>query len=139
DLIDDPRSRDNAARVANREFVVGELEAVFARMTSAELTELLDGYDIPSSPVNDMAAVLADDHVIARGMVRTYHHPTLGEVRYQPSPMKLSGWQQPDRHAPMLGEDTESVLSERLGLGGDAIAALAAEGVIGVLDPLPDR
>ncbi|MCY3642327.1 MAG: CaiB/BaiF CoA-transferase family protein [Acidimicrobiaceae bacterium] len=139
DLIDDPRSRDNAARVANREFVVRELEAVFARMTSAELTELLDRYDIPSSPVNDMAAVLADDHVIARGMVRTYHHPTLGEVRYQPSPMKLSGWQQPDRHAPMLGEDTESVLSERLGLGGDEIAALAAEGAIGVLDPLPDR
>jgi len=138
DLIDDPRSRDNAARVANRDFVVGELEAVFARMTSAELTQLLDGYDIPSAPVNDMAAVLADDHVIARGMVRTYQHPTLGEVRYQPSPMKLSGWQQPDRHAPMLGEDTESVLSERLGLAGHEIAALAAEGAIGVLDPLSD-
>ena len=69
DLIDDPRSRDNTARVANREFVVGELEAVFSTMTTAELTGLLDRFDIPSAPVNDMAGVLADDHVIERGMV----------------------------------------------------------------------
>ena len=138
DLIDDPRSRDNAARVANREFVVGELEAVFAAMTNAELTGLLDGFDIPSAPVNDMAGVLADDHVIERGMVRTYRHPSLGEIRYQPSPMKLSGWQQPDRHAPMLGEDTAAVLSERLGFGAGEIAALAAEGVIGLPDSVGD-
>ncbi|MYB04594.1 MAG: CoA transferase, partial [Acidimicrobiaceae bacterium] len=138
DLIDDPRSRDNTARVANREFVVGELEAVFSTMTTAELTGLLDRFDIPSAPVNDMAGVLADDHVIERGMVRTYRHPTLGEVRYQPSPMKLSGWQQPDRHAPMLGEDTATVLSERLGLSADEIDVLAAEGAIGVPDTVSD-
>ncbi len=138
DLIDDPRSRDNAARVANRDFVVGELEAVFAAMATAELTELLDSHDIPSAPVNDMAAVLADDHVVARGMVRTYLHPRAGEIRYQPSPMKLSNWEQPDRHAPLLGEHTESVLSERLGLSAQEIAALATEGAIGTPDSLAD-
>ena len=132
DLIEDPRCRDNAARVANRDFVVDELEAVFAAMTTAELTELLDSFDIPSAPVNDMAAVLSDDHVIERGMVRSYQHPRAGEIRYQPSPMKLSGWEQPDRHAPMLGEDTAPVLEERLGLSSGEIDALAAEGAIGL-------
>ena len=138
DLIDDPRSRDNAARVANRGFVVGELAAVFATMTTAELSDMLDRCDIPGAPVNDMAAVFADEHVQARGMVRSYAHPTVGEVRYQPSPLKLSDWDLPDRHAPLLGEHTASVLSERLGLSGDEVAALAADGAIGVLDPLSD-
>ncbi len=132
DLIDDPRCCDNAARVANRGFVVGELASVFATMTIAELSDLLDRCDIPGAPVNDMAAVFADEHVRARGMVRTYHHPTLGEVRHQPSPLKLSGWDLPDRHAPLLGEHTASVLRERLGLSGDEIAALAADGAIGL-------
>ncbi len=132
DLIDDPRCCDNSTRVANRDFVVGELEAAFAPMTTEELTGLLDRFDIPSAPVNDMAGVLSDDHVIERGMVRSYLHPRLGEIRYQPSPMKLSGWQQPDHHAPMLGEDTAPVLSERLGLSAGEIAALAAEGAIGL-------
>ena len=52
--------------------------------------------------------------------------------------MKLSGWQQPDRHAPMLGEDTATVLSERLGLSADEIDVLAAEGAIGVPDTVSD-
>ena len=132
DLIEDPRCRDNAARVANRDFVVGELEAVFAAMSTAELTGLLDRCDIPSAPVNDMAAVLSDDHVIERGMVRSYQHPRAGEVRYQTSPMKLSGWEQPDRHAPMLGEHTAEVLSQRLDMSAAEVDELVASGAAAV-------
>lgn len=128
DLIDDPRSCDNAVRVTNRDFVVGELEGVFATMSTVELTGLLDRCDIPGAPVNDMAAVFADEHVRSRAMVRSYVHPSLGEVRYQPSPMKFSGWESPNRHAPELGEHTAEVLSQRLGMTGSEIADLLASG-----------
>ena len=63
-------------------------------------------------------------------MVKTYEHPTLGDIRYQPSPMKISGWNFPNRHAPMLGEHTVEVLTQRLGYSSERVAELAEEGVV---------
>lgn len=130
DLKDDPRTRDNASRVANRDFVVSTLEAIFLTRSKGEWLVILDDHDIPNSPVNDIQEVFDDEHVLARGMVRSYAHPTLGEVRYPPSPVKFSGWESPDESAPMLGEHTGQVLSERLDLDSATIRVLSREGVI---------
>ncbi len=130
DLKDDPRTRDNASRVVNRDFVVQTLEAIFATRTKAEWLQVLDEYDIPSAPVNDIEEVFADDQVLARGMVRSYDHPTLGAVKYPPSPMKLGSWEFPNESAPMLGQHTMEVLRDRLGKDELEIKALAADGVV---------
>src|SRR5690606_30075011 len=87
DLKDDPRAVDNAARVAHRDEIVPILEADFRSKTKAEWIRILDEFDIPSAPVNDIGAVFRDPQVEARAMVRSYHHPTLGEIRYPPSPV----------------------------------------------------
>lgn len=130
DLKTDPRSADNALRVANREWIVPILEDAFRAKTRAEWAEILDEYDIPSAPVNDLGSLFTDPHVQSRDMVRSYEHPTLGEIRYQPSPMKLSDWQFPNRHAPMLGEHTLEVLSDRLGMTTAEVAALDESGIV---------
>ncbi len=132
ELAEDPRAGDNAARVAHRDYIVGILDEVFRTRTSAEWLEVLDTFDIPSAPVNDIEAVFADEQVQARGMIRSYRHPTLGDIRYPPTPVKFSDWQGPNRPAPMLGEHTSEVLAERLGLDPEEIRLLAAEGVIKV-------
>lgn len=132
DLKNDPRTCDNASRVANRDFVVSVLAEIFLTRSKAEWLATLDDHDIPNSPVNDIEDVFNDEQVRARGMVRSYQHPTLGEVRYPPSPMKLSGWQSPDVSAPMLGEHTIDVLSSRLGWHRTEIRALASDGVVTV-------
>ena len=132
DLKDDPRTENNAARVENRDFVVSTLEEIFATRSKAEWLEVLDSHDIPNAPVNDVAEVFADDQVLARGMVQTYEHPTVGEVRYPPSPVKFSGWENSKDPAPMLGEHTATVLAARLGLDETEISRLADQGVIGV-------
>jgi len=132
DLKDDPRTENNAARVENRDFVVSTLEEIFATRSKAEWLEVLDSHDIPNAPVNDVAEVFADDQVLARGMVQTYEHPTIGEVRYPPSPVKFSGWENSKDPAPMLGEHTATVLAARLGLDETEISRLADQGVIGV-------
>ena len=132
DLKADPRTRDNAARLEHRNWLVPILEEEFATRTQAEWVELLDAYDIPSGPVNDFESLFTDPHMEARGMIKTYQHATEGPVRYQPSPMKLSDWTFPNEPAPMLGEHTEPVLRERLGMTHDDVSRLADEGVVAV-------
>lgn len=130
DLKADPRTQDNAARLANRDWLVPIIEEEFKQKTRIEWAELLDFHDIPSAPVNDFESLFSDPHMEARGMVKTYEHPTEGPVRYQPSPMKLSGWDFPNEPAPMLGQHTEAVLTGRLGLTAADVARLDDDGVI---------
>ncbi len=131
DLKDDPRTCDNAARLLNREYVVKILSEAFARRTKAEWMELTQEFDLPVAPVNDIAAVFTDPQVQAREMVRQYQHPTLGEVFYPPSPMKLTDWEFPDRPAPGLGEHTVDILADQLSYSEETIGELIAGGVVG--------
>ena len=132
DLKADVRTADNLSRVANRLFTVGVLEEAFLHKTKGEWMAILDEYDIPAAPVNDLPAVFSDPQVLSRGMVCSYEHPTLGSIRYMPSPMQFSGWQMPNRAAPMLGEHTREILVERLGLDAGAVDALVEQGTVRV-------
>ena len=135
DLKEDQRSADNARRVLNREWLVPVLQEAFRTRTKAEWVRRLDAFDIPSAPVNDMAGVLTDEQIAAREMVRTYRHPTLGDIRYTPSPVKFSEWEMPSDPAPMLGEHTESILVDRLGYSQDETRRLIERGVVAVWTP----
>jgi crotonobetainyl-CoA:carnitine CoA-transferase CaiB-like acyl-CoA transferase len=130
DLKDDPRTANNSARVANREFVVSTLEEIFATHTRAAWLEILDANDIPNAPVNDIEEVFSDEQVLARGMVQSYEHPTVGTVRYPPTPVKFAGLEYPKSPAPMLGEHTAQVLADRLGLDSESIEDLIRSGVV---------
>jgi len=132
ELKDDSRTCDNAARVAHRDFLIPLLSDVFATRTTAEWLATLDEHDIPNSPVNDIKAVFNDPQVLARGMVRSYEHPTLGEIRYPPTPIKFSGWDSPPGHAPMLGEHTLEILTERLSCDREQIRRMVEDGVVRV-------
>ena len=71
------------------------------------------------------AEAFANPQILARDMVVTLDHPTLGAIRTLGSPIKLSATP-PDvrRRAPHLGEHTEAVLREA-GFDDAHIAALA--------------
>jgi CoA:oxalate CoA-transferase len=132
DLKDDPRTANNSARVAHRDEVVEILSDVFRTKNNEEWLTILDEFDIPNAPVNDMEQVFTDPQVVARGMIGTYKHPTLGDIRYPPSPIKFSEWESPNLPAPMLGEHTIEVLTERLGIEESEVRRLATEGVVKV-------
>jgi crotonobetainyl-CoA:carnitine CoA-transferase CaiB-like acyl-CoA transferase len=132
DLKDDPRTANNSQRVANRDYVVGTLSDVFRTRSNIEWLAILDEYDIPNAPVNDIEQVFTDPQVVARGMIGVYEHPTLGDIRYPPSPIKFSEWESPNLPAPMLGQHTVEVLTGRLGLDEPEVRRLADEGVVKV-------
>lgn len=131
DLKEDPRTRDNAARLENRLFVEEVLTEAFALRTKDEWMEITEEYDLPVAPVNDIAEAFGDPHVRARGMVGEYRHPALGDIFFPPSPMKWSHWKPPSQPAPILGEHTAEVLTTMLGYSTQALRALEARGVVG--------
>ena len=121
----------NAARVAHREAVMALLTPAVARLTRAELIARLDAADVPVGPVNDVAEVLADPQVRARGMVGGFDYPGVGEFKALALPYKFLGWDDPAIGAPpALGEHTEAILKERLGYSDERIAALRQEKAI---------
>jgi crotonobetainyl-CoA:carnitine CoA-transferase CaiB-like acyl-CoA transferase len=105
---------------------------VFRTKTNHEWLAILDEYDIPNAPVNDIEDVFTDPQVVARGMLGVYKHPTLGDIRYPPSPIKFSDWESPNLPAPMLGQHTVEVLTGRLGLDEAEVRRLADDGVVRV-------
>ena len=89
-LADDPRFADNAARLAHRAELREILVAIFAAAPSASWLARLEAAEVPSGPINDLAAVFSDPQVLARRMVETVEHPTIGPVRVTGVPYKLA-------------------------------------------------
>jgi crotonobetainyl-CoA:carnitine CoA-transferase CaiB-like acyl-CoA transferase len=134
ELLDDPRFSDFAGRDRHRDELVPVLAATFATRSSAEWLELLAGAKVPSAPVNDVAAALADPQVAARNGIVETSHPSLGTVRQLASPLRL-GDEPQARRAPFRGEHTRSVLMETCGYSAGRVEELEAAGAFGLLAP----
>ena len=136
DLPEDPRFRTNSDRIANRAELAMLIEAELARKPAAEWAELLEAAGVPSAPINTMAEVFADPHVLARQMLVEVEHATLGSIQLPGVPMKFSATDAAVRSAPpVLGQHTREVLRERCNMDDAAIDELAAAGVVEVWDP----
>jgi len=131
ELADDARFGTNPARVVNRSELLRLLESVFVSKPAHEWLTLLAQAAIPAAPINTIPQILADPHIAARQMVTDTPHPTAGSVRLVGPPYKLSRTPASiDRHPPLLGEHTEGVLREKLGVSDAEIAELRRSGAI---------
>ena len=121
----EPALQDNSVRVARREEVMAKLTAAIVQWKRDDLGKAFDDAQVPAGPINHVDEVFADPHVIARGMRATFEHPTVGEFDCVPLPYKFDGWDDPQpARPPLLGEHTDSLLTEMLGKSAADIAAL---------------
>ncbi len=86
---------------------------------------------VPLAPVSTMADLLASDHLKSRGFFAVIDHPRAGQFQYPGAPYKFSRTPWAIRRpAPLLGEHTDEVLSERLHLTDADLQPLRAGGVV---------
>ena len=132
ELLEDPDFASNALRVRNRDRLISVIEAVTRTRGTDAWMEALESAGVPCAPVNTIDRVFADPQAEARGMQIRMPHPLAGEdVRLVGSPIRLSRTPVGYRRAPpTLGQHTDEVLAEVLGLGEGERDALREEGVI---------
>jgi len=108
ELAEDERYATNPDRVSNREALISELQQEFGKRTADEWVEEIRAAGVPSGPVNTLADVFADEHVLGSGMLQTLDHPSAGPLEMVASPLIVDGEHLPIRHAPpTLGQHTE--------------------------------
>jgi len=132
ELAEDPRFATNGQRLANRDVIVPIVQDLIAAKPTQFWLDALEENSISGGPINKLDQVFADPHVQARGMRIEMDHPVTGaKVPLINSPMKLSGTPTEARMAPpTLGEHTDEVLGEVLGMSADEIAALRDQGIV---------
>ena len=125
ELTRDPRFSTNAKRVENRAAITERLAAIFRTRTTRDWVSALEAAGVANGPINNIGQVFEEPQVAARGMRIDLPHPTAGTVPLVASPMRFSAT--PLEHKvppPTLGQHTDEVLRDVLGLDAAAIARL---------------
>lgn len=89
ELAEDPRFKDNDARLTNRALLNETLEKCLSKKTRDAWIPLLRAARVPAGPLNNIAEALEDEQVRANDMVVTMQHPRLGEVPSLGFPIKF--------------------------------------------------
>jgi crotonobetainyl-CoA:carnitine CoA-transferase CaiB-like acyl-CoA transferase len=136
ELTEDPRFAINADRLEHREALWEVLEERFRTRPAADWARDLMAAGVPASVINTLDRAFAEPQVEARNMIIDVADSLGNTAPAVGNPIKLSDAADAGTpKIPQLGEDTEVLLGDLLGLDPDAIDALAADGVIGLSRP----
>ncbi len=131
ELAEDPRFAKNAQRVANRGELLALLAEIFLSRDSKTWTKILQDADVPCAPVQTIDQVFNDPQVMHRRMLDEMEHPSAGRIRMAGVPVKFSATPATLRlPPPLLGEHTERVLEDWLGMNKEEIAAMREKGIL---------
>ena len=130
-IVDDPKFKTNADRVAHRKETLSHVQAALTKNSVAHWNGVLTGVGVPCAPINSIAQLLDHPHTEASGIIVDYAHPTAGQLKGVGHPVLINGAERrAGRPPPVLGQHTDDVLGE-IGMSLEAISALRRERVIG--------
>ncbi|KAL2019255.1 hypothetical protein VTK56DRAFT_9799 [Thermocarpiscus australiensis] len=128
---EDPKFRVNASRVAHRNELEAEIEKITVTKTTQEWLEVFEGSGLPYAAVNDVMGTLTHEHTKARNMVVEVEHGECGPIKLLNTPIKYSESEPGVRSPPpTLGQHTDEVLRQHLGMEDGQIQELRRRGVI---------
>ena len=130
-LADDPRFATNPARIEYRAALIPLLVEMVKEKTKAQWITLLEAAGVPCGPINNLQEVFENEQVIARGIEMHVPHPTAGTMKLVASPMRLSKTPVEVRMPPpLLGQHTDEVLRNELGMSASQINELHQRGIV---------
>ncbi|KAF7912709.1 uncharacterized protein EAF01_001730 [Botrytis porri] len=128
---EDPKFVINTARVAHREELDSSIEKITQDKTTKEWLDIFEGSGLPYAAINDIQGTLNHEHVLARDMVKEMDHEYCGPIKMVNTPVKYSESKPSIRTVPpMLGQHTDEILRDILGMDESDIEALKAEGAV---------
>ena len=133
ELPEDPRFKTNTDRVKNRKILAPMLNELTQRNSTQFWLEGLEKLQVPCGPVNTIKDVFDDPQIQHREMEISMPHPLSGkgDVSLIGSPVKMSATPVSYRHAPpTLGQHTNEILAEMLGMDEEEYKELAQKGVV---------
>ena len=130
-LVDEGQFATNRQRVT----AYDELRPIVAERLRTQPRQVwidrLNTAGVPCGSVRNLDELFADPQLAAREMIASAEHPTIGALRLLGVPVKLSDTRGDIRTAPpSLGQHTDRILREDLGLGTEEIARLRNRSVI---------
>ncbi|KAK3486122.1 CoA-transferase family III domain-containing protein [Neurospora hispaniola] len=128
---DDPKYKINAQRVANRVELEAEIEKITKTKTTQEWLDVFEGKGLPYAAINDILTTLTHEHTLARNMVVEVEHEECGPIKMVNSPVKYSETTPTIKSPPpTLGQHTDEVLRNHVGLSDEKIRQLREKGVV---------
>jgi formyl-CoA transferase len=123
ELAADPRFAKISDRRKNQKEVWRLLDHFGSKYTKRELMAILNEIDVPCGPIMSTEDLANDEHVRGREMYVELDHPQRGKWYNIGMPIKLSASPAKIQRSPTLGEHTDEILKEVLGLSDAEISA----------------
>ena len=131
DLIDDPRFARLTDRADHADEINAEVAAWTAGLAAAEIERRCVEHDVPVATAFSVRDIFACEHMAARGDLVEVDDPVIGPVNQQaPFPRFVGRPLETPDGAPRLGQHTDEVLSDLVGVSPDELAALRQDRVI---------
>ncbi|MDG2077384.1 MAG: formyl-CoA transferase [Arenicellales bacterium] len=130
DWLDDPEWNTPKGRLSKLEKMFEEIEKWTMTKSKFEVMEILNPLNVPCGPVLSMKELAEEESLRASGTVVEIDHPTRGKYVSVGNPIKLSDSTTAVERSPLLGEHTDQILSEVLGMDSVDIEAARSVGAV---------
>jgi formyl-CoA transferase len=130
DWLEDPNFNTPEARLPRLDFVFAEIEKWTMTMTKMEVMATLNALNVPCGPILSMKEIAAEPALRNTGTVVEVDHPERGKYLTVGNPIKLSDSPSDVVRSPLLGEHTDEVLRDVVGMNDSEIQAARQQGAI---------
>ena len=121
-----------SGRFEDRDLIAAILRPWFQARDLVDIGIAFTGTGVSWGPYQTFSQLVEEDPRLATAMWEQVQHPGVGSYLMPGTPLDFSAVRrEPVRRAPQLGEHTEEVLSDVLGLSATEVARLRRDGVIG--------
>jgi len=130
DWLEDPEWNTPEARLPKIDKLFDEVEKWTMTKTKFEVMNILNPQNVPVGPILSMKELAEEPALRETGTVVEVDHPERGKYLTVGNPIKLSDSPSDVERSPLLGEHTDDILRDVVGMSDEEIAAAKAEGAV---------